>query len=135
DAAYTLMESLGIHSVKTGYVGKIIPKGEYHHGQWMVNHYNNSMKKAAKHKIAINIHEPIKDTGLRRTYPNMVSREGLRGQEFNAWAFDGGNPPEHLSVIAFTRMLSGPIDYTPGIFNIKFAPYKEGNQVNTTLAH
>ncbi|WPP50825.1 glycoside hydrolase family 97 protein [Catalinimonas niigatensis] len=135
DAAYTLMESLDIHSVKTGYVGKIIPKGEYHHGQWMVNHYNNSMKKAAKHKIALNIHEPIKDTGLRRTYPNMVSREGLRGQEFNAWAFDGGNPPEHLSVIAFTRMLSGPIDYTPGIFNIKLAPYKEGNQINTTLAH
>lgn len=134
DSAYSLMQSLGIHSVKTGYVGKIIPQGEYHHGQWMVNHYNSTMIKAAEYQIAVNAHEPIKATGLRRTYPNMVSREGLRGQEFNAWASDGGNPPEHLSIIAFTRMLGGPIDYTPGIFNIKLAPHKEGNQVNTTIA-
>ncbi|MCX2746140.1 glycoside hydrolase family 97 protein [Mangrovivirga sp. M17] len=135
DTAYSLMEALGVHVVKTGYVGPIIPKGEYHHGQWMVNHYNNAMIKAAEHEIAINAHEPIKGTGLRRTYPNMISREGLRGQEFNAWASDGGNPPEHLSIIAFTRMLSGPVDFTPGIFNIKLDPYKEGNQVNTTVAH
>jgi hypothetical protein len=91
--------------------------------------------KAANYQVAVNAHEPIKATGLRRTYPNMIAREGLRGQEFNAWASDGGNPPEHLSVIAFTRMLGGPIDFTPGIFNIKMDPYKEGNQVNTTLAH
>jgi hypothetical protein len=84
--------------------------------------------------VAVNAHEPIKATGLRRTYPNMISREGLRGQEFNAWASDGGNPPEHLSIVAFTRMLAGPIDYTPGIFNIKLKPYKPNNQVNTTLA-
>ncbi len=135
DTAYALMQSLGIHSVKSGYVGPIIPKGEYHHGQWMVNHYNRAVIKAADYEVAVNAHEPIKATGLRRTYPNMISREGLRGQEFNAWASDGGNPPEHLSVIAFTRMLGGPIDFTPGIFNIKMAPYKEGNQVNTTLAH
>jgi len=134
DTAYALMKSLGIHTVKTGYVGKIIPSGEYHHGQWMVNHYNNTVIKAAKYQIAINAHEPIKATGLRRTYPNTISREGLRGQEFNAWASDGGNPPEHLSIVAFTRMLAGPIDFTPGIFDIKFDKYKKNNQVNTTLA-
>lgn len=135
DTAYKLMESLDIHSVKTGYVGKIIPKGEYHHGQWMVSHYRKVLETAAKYKIAINAHEPIKATGLRRTYPNAIAREGLRGQEFNAWASDGGNPPEHLSIVAFTRMLAGPIDFTPGVFNIKLEPYKENNQINTTLAH
>ncbi len=134
DTAYALMQSLGIHSVKTGYVGKILPKGEYHHGQYMVNQYNNAVIKAAKYQIAINAHEPIKATGLRRTYPNTISREGLRGQEFNAWASDGGNPPEHLSIVAFTRMLAGPVDFTPGIFNIKFDEFKENNQVNTTIA-
>ena len=134
DTAYALMQSLGIHAVKTGYVGKIIPKGEYHHGQYMVNQYNNAVIKAAKYQVAINAHEPIKATGLRRTYPNTISREGLRGQEFNAWSSDGGNPPEHLSIVAFTRMLAGPVDYTPGIFDIKFDKWKEENQVNTTLA-
>ncbi len=134
DTAFALMEKYGIHAVKTGYVGKILPKGEYHHGQYMVNHYNNTVEKAAKYQVAINAHEPIKATGLRRTYPNTISREGLRGQEFNAWAQDGGNPPEHLPIVAFTRMLSGPIDFTPGIFNIKFDEYKKDNQVNTTIA-
>lgn len=134
DTAYALMQSLGIHSVKTGYVGKIIPKGEYHHGQWMVRHYRKVLETAAKYQVAINAHEPIKATGIRRTYPNAISREGLRGQEFNAWATDGGNPPDHLPTVAFTRMLAGPIDYTPGIFNIKLEPYKPNNQVNTTLA-
>ena len=134
DTAYKLMEELGIHAVKTGYVGEIIPYGEYHHGQWMVNHYRKVLKKAAEHQVAVNAHEPIKATGIRRTYPNAISREGLRGQEFNAWASDGGNPPEHLPIVAFTRMLAGPIDFTPGIFNIKLEPYKPNNQVNTTLA-
>ena len=134
DTAYALMQSLGIHAVKTGYVGKILPKGEYHHGQYMVNQYNNAVIKAAKYQVAINAHEPIKATGLRRTYPNTISREGLRGQEFNAWASDGGNPPEHLPIVAFTRMLAGPIDYTPGIFDIKFDKWKKDNQVNTTIA-
>ncbi len=135
DTAFTLMKKLGINAVKTGYVGTLLPKGEYHHGQFMVNHYNDTYNKAAQYQIAINAHEPIKATGLRRTYPNMISREGLRGQEFNAWAMDGGNPPEHLSIVAFTRMLAGPIDFTPGIFDIKFDKYKKENQVNTTLAH
>ncbi|WP_431110268.1 glycoside hydrolase family 97 protein [Winogradskyella poriferorum] len=134
DTAYALMQKYGMHSVKSGYVGKILPKGEYHHGQYMVNHYNNAAIKAAEYEVAVNAHEPIKATGLRRTYPNIISREGLRGQEFNAWASDGGNPPEHLPIVAFTRMLSGPIDFTPGIFNIKFDEYKPDNQVNTTIA-
>jgi len=134
DEAFKLMNKLGIHTVKTGYVGKIKPAGEYHHGQYMVNHYRKVLETAAKYQVAVDAHEPIKATGIRRTYPNAVSREGLRGQEFNAWASDGGNPPEHLCNIAFTRMLAGPIDYTPGIFNIKLKPYKPNNQVNTTLA-
>ena len=135
DTAYALMKKYEMHAVKSGYVGKILPKGEYHHGQYMVNHYNNAAIKAAQYEVAVNAHEPIKATGLRRTYPNIISREGLRGQEFNAWSQDGGNPPEHLSIVAFTRMLAGPIDFTPGIFNIKFDEYKKDNQVNTTIAH
>ena len=133
EAAYELMNRLGMHSVKTGYVGRIIPKGEYHHGQYMVNHYRKVLETAAKYNVAINAHEPIKATGLRRTYPNAISREGLRGQEFNAWATDGGNPPEHLPIVAFTRMLSGPIDFTPGVFDISL-PTKPDNQINTTQA-
>lgn len=135
DTAYSLMNSLGINSVKTGYVGPIIPEGEYHHGQWMVNHYMKVHLEAAKYNIAVNTHEPIKPTGHRRTYPNIIAAEGLRGQEFNAWAADGGNPPAHIPIVAFTRMLAGPIDFTPGIFNIKLEPYKENNQVNNTLAN
>jgi hypothetical protein len=135
DTAYALMEKLGIHAVKTGYVGKIIPAGQYHHGQWMVNHYRKVLEHAAEHKVMVNAHEPIKATGLRRTYPNMVAREGLRGQEFNAWSAEGGNPVDHLTVVAFTRMLAGPIDYTPGVFNLKIDPYKPDNQVRHTLAH
>lgn len=133
DVAYDFMKKNGMNSVKTGYVGKIIPKGEYHHGQWMVNHYEKVLREAAAKKIAVDAHEPIKDTGKRRTFPNAISREGLRGQEFNAWATDGGNPPNHLPTVAFTRMLAGPIDFTPGVFNIKFDEYKKENQVNTTL--
>jgi hypothetical protein len=135
DTAFSLCKSLGIHAVKTGYVGQIVPDGEYHHGQWMVNHYRKVMEKAAQYHLMLDVHEPIKPTGLRRTYPNLMSAEGLRGQEFNAWSPDGGNPPEHLTTIPFTRMLAGPIDYTPGIFDIKFKKYKPHNQVNTTLAH
>ena len=133
DTAYSLMQDLGMHSVKTGYVGKIIPKGEYHHGQWMVNHYRKVLETAAEYQVAINAHEPIKATGLRRTYPNAISREGLRGQEFNAWSVEGGNPPEHLPIVAYTRMLAGPIDFTPGVFDISLKQKPE-SQINTTLA-
>lgn len=134
DTAFALMNKFGMSSVKTGYVGKIIPKGEYHHGQWMVNHYRKVIETAATYNVAVNAHEPIKATGIRRTYPNVISREGLRGQEFNAWAMDGGNPPNHIANVAFTRMLAGPIDFTPGVFDIKL-PTKENNQINTTIAH
>lgn len=133
DTAYQLMNVLDINSVKTGYVGSVIPKGEYHHGQWMVNHYQRTLDYGAKYNVAINMHEPIKATGLRRTYPNMISREGARGQEYNAWSGDGGNPAEHISIVAFTRMLSGPFDFTPGVFDITL-PMKPDNQINTTLA-
>lgn len=134
DSAYQLMEALGIHSVKTGYVGTVIPKGEYHHGQWMVNHYQKTLDYGMKYKVAINMHEPIKATGIRRTYPNAISREGLRGQEYNAWAEEGASPPEHLPIVAFTRMLGGPIDYTPGIFNLSLEPYKKDHPIKSTIA-
>lgn len=133
EPAYELMQKYGMHSVKTGYVGPIIPKGEYHHGQWMVNHYRKVLETAATYKVAINAHEPIKATGLRRTYPNAISREGLRGQEFNSWGGNGGNPPEHLPIVAFTRMLSGPIDFTPGVFETEL-PNKP-NKLQTTIGH
>ncbi|GAA3515019.1 glycoside hydrolase family 97 protein [Aquimarina addita] len=135
DTAFSLMNDLGIHMVKTGYVGTIIPEGEYHHGQWMVNHYQKVLEQGVKNKVVINAHEPIKATGKRRTYPVAISREGVRGQEYNAWSDDGGNPPEHLTIVPFTRMLGGPVDYTPGIFNTTLKPFKENNQINTTLAH
>lgn len=135
DAAYRLMESLGLHYAKLGYVGRIIPDGEHHHGQWMVNHYRKAVETAAKYRVAVNIHEPVKPTGLRRTYPNLLSAEGVRGQEFNAWAADGGNPPEHLTIVPFTRMLAGPVDYTPGIFALRLDPHRPDNRVKTTLAH
>lgn len=135
DTAYALAESLGIRAVKTGYVGTILPEGEYHLSQFMVNHYQKVLETAAKHKVAVNSHETVMATGLRRTWPNFFASENLRGQEFNAWASDGGNPPEHLTIVPFTRMLAGPIDFTPGIFNIKLGPTRPSNQVNTTLAH
>jgi hypothetical protein len=135
DSAFALMEALGIHAVKTGYVGRLLPEGEYHHGQFMVRHYRKVLETAARYRVAVNAHEPIKATGIRRTWPNAISREGLRGQEFNAWSPDGGNPPEHASIVAFTRMLGGPIDYTPGIVHIGLEPWKPDNRVNTTVAH
>ncbi len=134
DTAFKLYQSLGVHAVKTGYVGPLQGKGYYHHGQRMVRHYQMVVEKAAKYQISIDAHEPIKATGIRRTWPNFMAREGLRGQEFNAWASDGGNPAEHLSIVAFTRMLAGPIDFTPGIFQIDLHKWKPNNQINTTLA-
>lgn len=123
DAALDQYQSVGVTSVKTGYAGKIRPEGQHHHGQWMVRHYRKVLLAAAKRGITLNAHEPIKDTGLRRTYPNMMTREGVRGMEWNAWS--RGNPPEHTVNLAFTRMLAGPLDYTPGIFDITFANSKD----------
>ena len=134
EKAMSYYNQLGIRSVKTGYVGKIKPEGEYHHGQWMVNHYRKVVEVAAKNKIMVIAHEPIKPTGIRRTYPNMMTREGLRGSEFNS-PWGGGNPAEHLTIIPFTRMLAGPIDYTPGIFELDLSKYKKGAFVPTTLGY
>ena len=121
DSAFAYYKSLGITAVKTGYVGDKTKEGDAHHSQLMVRHYRKVIETAAKYGIAVNAHEPIHDTGERRTWPNMISREGARGQEYNAWGGDGGNPPEHESILFFTRMLAGPMDYTPGIFDITIA--------------
>jgi alpha-glucosidase len=117
-AAFTLYESLGIDAVKTGYVGDRTREGHAHHSQYMVRHFRRVVEAAAQHHIMVDVHEPIKDTGERRTFPNMMTREGARGQEYNAWGGDGGNPPEHETILFFTRMLAGPMDFTPGVFDI-----------------
>ena len=134
DTAYALMKSNDIHLVKSGYVGPLLPKGEFHHGQWMVNHYNNAVQRAFEYEVAVNTHEPIKGTGLERTWPNWVAREGARGQEFNAWSIEGGNFVDHLPSMAFTRFLSGPMDYTPGVFKLETKSGPEGeNRVRSTI--
>jgi alpha-glucosidase len=127
--AFSLYQKHGVRQVKTGYVadgGKIkridengIVRFEWHDGQFMANEYLHNIKEAAKYNISINTHEPIKDTGLRRTYPNWIAREGARGQEYNAWG-SPPNPPEHAAILPFTRMLSGPMDFTPGTFDMGF---------------
>ncbi len=126
--AFDLYESVGVRQVKTGYVadaGEIkridrdgVARYEWHDGQFMADHHIRVLKEAAKRKISINPHEPVKDTGLRRTYPNWLSREGARGQEYNAWGIPP-NPPEHTAILPYTRMLSGPMDFTPGIFDLR----------------
>jgi hypothetical protein len=133
DAAFALYEKLGVPAVKTGYAGKIFPRGQYHHGQWMVRHYRMVVEKAARHRLMLDVHEPVKPTGTSRTYPHMMTREGVRGTEFNAWS--EGNPPEHTTILPFTRMLAGPLDFTPGIFDLTFDEYKKENRVRSTLAN
>jgi alpha-glucosidase len=130
--AFDFYDDLGIHVVKTGYADEIRPDGQHHHGQFMVNHYRDVVKLAAKHQTTLNVHEPIKPTGIERTYPNMMTREGVRGMEYNASTTMQGNPPEHTLVIPFTRMLAGPLDDTPGIFELN--DYQPDNRVSTTLA-
>jgi hypothetical protein len=134
DEAFRFMKEHGYDAVKTGYVGRIIPRGENHDGQWMVNHYLHVVERAAKYKIAINSHESVRLTGLHRTYPNWIAAEAARGNEFNAWSV--GNPPEHETILPFTRLMGGPMDYTPGIFEIKMSHYDRNKkeQVHTTLA-
>jgi alpha-glucosidase len=118
DSAFALYRSLGLDAIKSGYVTDHTSEGHSHYSQYMVRHYRKVIEKAAEHGIMLNVHEPMHDTGERRTWPNMVSREGSRGQEYNAWAADGGNPPEHETILFFTRMLSGPMDFTPGVFDL-----------------
>lgn len=140
DDAFALYESLGIGAIKTGYVGDKTAEGHDHHGQYMVNHWRRVIEKAAAHRIMINAHEPIKDTGERRTWPNMLTREGARGSEYDAWGGEGGNPPEHAPILFFTRMHSGPMDYTPGIFDLFLESAPDGprtpedSRPRTTLA-
>lgn len=142
EEAFAFYEQLGVREVKTGYVDfgqgieRVDENGdtayEWHHGQYMVRHFQRVIETAARHKVMINAHEPIKDTGLRRTWPNFLTREGARGQEYNS-PEGGGNGPEHTTVLPFTRMLSGPMDFTPGIFDLS-PPGEGGNNVETTLA-
>jgi alpha-glucosidase len=130
-----------VRQVKTGYVadaGDIrrldengVELHEWHDGQFQVGHHLRVLREAAQHKISINTHEPVKDTGLRRTYPNWISREGARGQEYNGWG-DPVNPPEHVAILPFTRLLAGPMDYTPGIVDLD--GYDPQHRVQHTLA-
>ncbi|HEY0895784.1 MAG TPA: glycoside hydrolase family 97 catalytic domain-containing protein, partial [Sphingobacteriaceae bacterium] len=124
------MDQFGYKAVKTGYVGKIIPRGEHHDGQWMVNHYIRVAEKAAGHQIMVNSHEAVRPTGLHRTYPNWIAQESARGTEFEAM---GGLPPEHATILPFTRLMGGPMDYTPGIFQTDLSYYGGNGRVNTTL--
>ena len=131
--AYNLMNKYGYNSVKSGYVGNMIPRGEHHYGQWLNNHYLYAVKEAAKHKIMVNAHEAVRPTGLCRTYPNLIGNESARGTEYESFA---GNKPSHTTVLPFTRLQGGPMDYTPGIFEMdmkKVNPNSQGH-VNSTLA-
>ncbi len=134
DRSFENMVKYGYPAVKTGYVGRIIPRGEFHDGQTMVNHFNFVARRAADYKIMVNSHESSRPTGYGRTYPNYIAAEAARGNEFNAWSV--GNPPMHETILPFTRLLGGPMDYTPGIFEIKMSHYdpKKTEQVHTTLA-
>jgi len=119
DTAFAQLKSLGIQKAKIGHVGAMLDKSEYHYGQHGVNYYRDVLTKAAEYQVAVNFHEPIKDTGERRTYPNMLTREGARGMEYNAWG-NGGNPVDHASILSFTRLLESPMDFTPGIFDLMY---------------
>lgn len=132
DAAYDLMDKYGYNSVKSGYVGDILPRGEHHYGQWMNNHYLYAVKKAAEYKICVNAHEAVRPTGLCRTYPNLIGNESARGTEYEAF---GGSKPFHTTLLPFTRLIGGPMDYTPGIFDTKleFMGDLPHGQVQTTL--
>lgn len=134
EKAFALYQSLGVHAVKTGYVGTRVEGGEFHYGQLMVRHSQKVVERAAAHQIMIDVHEPVKDTGLRRTYPNLMTREGVRGMEYDAWSDANGNPPSHTAILPFTRGLSGPIDFTPGIFDLLMGGKRGENRVRTTLA-
>lgn len=133
DEAYQFMVDNGYTSVKSGYVGDIIPRGETHYGQWMVNHYLYAIQKAAEYKIMVNAHEAVRPTGLCRTYPNLIGNESARGTEYEAF---GGSNPDHTTIIPFTRLIGGPMDYTPGIFvtDIRQLNPENGSRVRTTIA-
>ena len=135
EQAYNLMNKYGYTSVKSGYVGDILPRGEFHYGQWMVNHYLHAVKEAGKHKIMVNAHEAVRPTGLCRTYPNLIGNESARGTEYQAF---GGTKPHHVTILPFTRLNGGPMDYTPGIFVMDMNEVTNGqnkSKVNATIAN
>ena len=139
DSAFAMYHALGLDAIKSGYVTDLTSEGHSHYSQFMVQHYRRVIEAAARDGIMLDVHEPMHDTGERRTYPNMMSREGARGQEYNAWSGDGGNPPEHETILFFTRLLAGPMDFTPGIFDILerssgHARRPDEPRVRTTLA-
>jgi hypothetical protein len=129
DAAYKFMAANGYNAVKSGYVGDILPRGEHHYSQWINNHYLYTITEAAKYKIMVNAHEAVRPTGLARTYPNLIGNEAARGTEYEAF---GGNNADHTTILPFTRLIGGPMDYTPGIFQTKISAY---NPQNTSFVH
>ena len=134
DRAYQLMNQYGYTAVKSGYVGKILPCGEHHYGQWCNNHYLYAVKKAAEYRIMVNAHEATRPTGLCRTYPNLIGNESARGTEYQAF---GGTRPHHVTILPFTRLQGGPMDYTPGIFCMDLSTFAPGNRskVNATICN
>ncbi|WP_367772681.1 glycoside hydrolase family 97 protein [Flavobacterium sp. WC2421] len=134
DQAYQFMKDNGYDAVKSGYVGDILPKGENHYDQWTVNHYQYAIEKAAKYKIMVNAHEAVRPTGICRTYPNLIGNEAARGTEYQSF---GGSKPNHVTVLPFTRLIGGPMDYTPGIFEMDLSKLNPDNHshVNSTLAN
>jgi hypothetical protein len=134
DKAYQFMKDNGYNAVKSGYVGDIIPRGEHHYSQFIINHYNYVIEKAADYQIMVNAHEAVRPTGVARTYPNLVANESARGTEFQAF---GGSKPNHTTILPFTRLIGGPMDYTPGIFEMDISKLNPNNNshVNTTLAN
>lgn len=134
DTAYRFMNKFGYPAVKTGYVGKIIPRGEHHDGQWMANHYIRVAQKAAQYHVMLDAHEPVRPTGLQRTYPNWMASEAGRGNEYNADFSPWGNIPAHETIMPFTRLIGGPMDYTPGIFKMTNYTSSPVHRIHTTLA-
>lgn len=134
DTAYKFMNKYDYPAVKSGYVGDIIPRGEHHYGQWAINHFLYAVEKAADYKVMVNAHEAVRPTGLRRTYPNLIGNESARGTEFQAF---GGSKPNHVTILPFTRLIGGPMDYTPGIFEMDISKLNPDNNshVNSTLAN
>lgn len=134
DTAYQFMKKHGYNALKSGYVGDILPRGAYHYGQWAVNHYQYALEKAAEYKIMVNAHEAVRPTGISRTYPNLIANESARGTEYQAF---GGSKANHVTVLPFTRLIGGPMDYTPGIFEMDISKLNPHNNshVNATIAN
>lgn len=134
DTAYQFMKTHGYNALKSGYVGDILPRGEFHYSQWLVNHYQYALEKAAEYEIMVNAHEAVRPTGISRTYPNLIANESARGTEYQAF---GGSKANHVTVLPFTRLIGGPMDYTPGIFEMDISTLNPHNNshVNATIAN